>query len=381
MKSPAQLADKLTRQWDNANTREQRLLDPTSWPIELSIGRPSATALKQNLEQVRHHFDAWRNVTIGQVDWEKINYRDTKGAIQVPTRWRLNKPSDWIEATGHRCIITEFQKLSDIVSKVTPLFHSLLIRQRSLIVEKTESEIVQACELALLLEQNCAEGIPLRALSIAGIDSKFFERNRRLIIQLLDTRFEGLISEIGLEEFLGALNENDHWLLVADLDGSLLPFKQMRIRDSELITTPLVANNILIVENERCLHQLPQIKNTIAILGAGLNLTWMRAAWLYKRRIAYWGDIDTWGLSMLALARQLQSSLTPLLMTETVYQQFHADKAVLEPKPAGNMPPEGLISEEYQLYLHLLENKKGRLEQEFIPPELVHETVLEWVKS
>ena len=67
-------------------------------------------------------------------------------------------------------------------------------------------------------------------LSIEGIDTKFFERNAQLVTALLDVRFDGEVSKIGLASFLGAFTESDHWLLLLDLDGSLLPFKQMRVR-------------------------------------------------------------------------------------------------------------------------------------------------------
>lgn len=377
MKSPKQLSDKLARQWQNADIREKRLLE-LEWPIELTISKPTATQLKQDIKEVRTHLEQWRNVTVGKVVWDKINYRDTLEAIEIPIVWRLDKPSEWIAACENQSINKEFQKLSHIVGSIDSLFHSLIIRQRHLTADKTESEIVQACDLALQLQQNCAEGIPLRAFSLAGIDSKFFERHRRLMIKLLDVRFDGLVSEIGLESFLGALNENDHWLLIADLDGSLLPFNQIKVRDNELKTIPLNATNIIIIENEQCLHQLPEIKNTIAILGAGLNLSWMGAPWLNERRIAYWGDIDTWGLSMLAQARRFQPSLTPLLMTAEVYRQHSSDKAVPEPKTAGDTPPPSLTREEGRLYEYLLSNEKGRLEQEFLPVHLVKKALLHW---
>jgi len=379
MKSPQQLAEKLARQWAHADTREQRLLAPESWPIELTIGKPNSMAIKQNIEGVRAHFQQWRKVAVGEVIWEGVAYRDTQEAIPVPTRWRLHKPSDWVTATHSQSIAIEFQTLAHIISKVDTQFHSLLIRQRHLIANKSEEEIIQACQLAMQLEQGCAEAIPLRALSLAGIDSKFFERHRRLIIKLLDTRFDGLISDIGLEEFLDALKEDNHWLLIADLDGKCLPFKQLRLRDSELAITPLPANNILIIENERCLHQLPTTENTIAILGAGLNLNWMKAAWLADKSIAYWGDIDTWGLTMLAQARQHQPTLTALLMSQKVFQEYSKDKAVTEPKPAGDTPPEMLSTDEKTLYHQLLSEEKGRLEQEFLTTQLVQETVLSWM--
>ena len=50
----------------------------------------------------------------------------------------------------------------------------------------------------------------------------------------LTARFDGEVSKIGLESFLGAIAEGEHWLLLLDLDGSLLPFRQMRVRSSDL---------------------------------------------------------------------------------------------------------------------------------------------------
>lgn len=139
-----------------------------------------------------------------------------------------------------------------------------------------------------------------------------------MLARLLDEKFDGLASQHGLVAFLGALEEKEHWLLIAPLDEGLLPFKRLRISADELAATELPADRILVVENERCLHLLPRVPNTIAILGAGRNLSWMSAAWLETRKIAYWGDMDSWGLVMLAEARGYQPHLTPLMMDRAV---------------------------------------------------------------
>ena len=378
MKSPEELAKKLIRQWQNTDTREQRLLNRDAWPLRLSIGKPSAKTLTNNLDQVRNHLQTWRQVSVGKIEWQKLHYRSTSDAVEIPVAWQLAKPSEWIEATRSKVVKGEFDKLAKLVSTVDSAFQSLLIRQRQLVIERPVEQVIKACELALQLEPGCANCAPLRSLSFPGIDSKFFERNRGLISKLLDIRFNGLANEMGLEELLGAQNENDHWLLVVDLDGKLLPFRQLRIRDSELIQTPLPASKILIVENERCVHQLPRIQDTTAILGAGLNLSWMSAGWLGDKQIAYWGDLDTWGLTMLARARQQQPLLTALLMSEDIYEQFRLKSAVPEPKTAGTQPPDELTAQEHQLYLHLLRQENGRLEQEFLPRKLTKNTVLAW---
>ena len=120
--------------------------------------------------------------------------------------------------------------------------------------------MTKAAKLALILEPGFAQGVPLRSLGVANTDTKFFERNNPLIRQLLDIRFDGQATEQGLETFLDAQDDNHHWLLISDLDGALLPFRQIRVRDHELATAPLPAENILIVENEQCLHLLPRAK-------------------------------------------------------------------------------------------------------------------------
>lgn len=378
MRSPDELASRLARQWQNADLREQRLLNPESWPLKVSIGKPTGAAVKQQINQVRQHLQRWRGVAVGQVEWQAVRYQSSSEPINIPTTWILATPSEWVHATGVREIRKEYETLNRLAAAMDPRFHPLIIRRRSLIMEKPESDVIRSGELALQLQPECAEGKPLRALSLAGIDSKFFERNRQLVTLMLDILFDGQASETGLEAFLGAKDEGHHWLLVADLDGTLLPFSQMRIRASELQTTQLPGQRLLLVENERCLHQLPTSPGTIAVLGSGLNLSWLKAPWLTDKTIAYWGDIDTWGLTMLGRAREQLRHLTPLLMDRGIFEEFGKEAAVKEPLPASPVAPSSLNSGEVELYNLLLQSTQGRLEQEFLPVKIVRAAVLKW---
>jgi hypothetical protein len=274
----------------------------------------------------------------------------------------------------------EFETLAMIAGQTDSQFHPLLVRRRSLWRGRPTAEVAQAARLALALSPHCAAGRPLRMLSMEGIDTKFFERNSQLVTALLDVRFDGEVSKIGLESFLGALAESDHWLLLLDLDGSLLPFKQMRVRGSDLRATTLPGERLLIVENESCQHQLPAIPRTIAVLGAGFDLRWADADWTSKKQVAYWGDIDTWGLHCLARARKSIPHLRPLLMSSEVFSQF-CDLAVREPVVAGTELPADLTSSEKALYSRLLHEPRGRLEQEFLPEELCRTTILAWARD
>ncbi len=133
------------------------------------------------------------------------------------------------------------------------------------------------------------------------------------------------------------------------------------MRASELGLLPETITHILIVENERCLHQLPALANTVAILGAGLNLGWMQAEWLAQRRVAYWGDMDTWGLTMLAKARQALAGVVAVQMDRACFDQNAEALAVVEPVQASVETPDGLTNAEGNFYQYLHRQERGRL--------------------
>ncbi len=381
MKSPAELKLLLRRQWENRTLRETRLLRAeSSWPLRLPIGRPASKLIRMDLDAVKRHVETWRDVRIGEVVWGPIRYRAAEAAVEVPIAWLLRRPSEWIEACGKESIQRECQAMAALVEQSAEIFHPLWVRRRSLWRGKPLAEVVLAARLAMALEPGCAHGLPLRALAVEGIDTKFFERHGRLITALLDTRFDGEVDKLGLEAFLGALTEVDHWLLVVDLDGSLLPFRKQRVRSSELQDASLPGERILIIENESCQHHLPTVPGTIAVLGAGFDLAWAAGLRKAKKRIAYWGDIDTWGLQFLAKARSVIGSLEALMMSVEVYRQFR-DAAVPEPVVAGTSEPTGLTPSERPLYHLLLSERRGRLEQEFLPVHFVQATILAWARG
>lgn len=375
MKSPDAIAIQLARQWHSADRREHFLLDPQAWPRPIAIGNPSASVFTRQTATVREHIARWRSVAVGEVQWQDVAFRSAAQPVSLPQRWLLRSPEEWAQATGDAQVQLELQRLRNLLARVDAGFHSLLIRQRALWRDRNDGEVVQAATLALGLEPGIAAGRPLRALALAGIDSKFMERHRPLVTALLDVRFDDQASQLGLNHFLDAADEGEHWLLVVPLSSGLLPFAQQRVRARELRDTPLPATRILLIENDRCLHLLPNLPDTIAVLGSGLDLAWLRADWLRERNLDYWGDMDTWGLRMLARARQLQPHLRPLLMDQPLFDA-HADTlAVSEPVNAGPTPPEGLMDSEQSFYRHLLDQAKGRIEQEFLPAALVAEAL------
>lgn len=383
MKSPRELGQRLIRQWESADLRESRLLlEPEAWPISLSIPRPTAKVFNAEANRIKEHLAQWRSVAIGEVVWEGASYRVAAEPVAMPTRWLLATPQEWAQAcglAGRREVGDELRVLVQILCAADALFHSLLIRRRSLWRGRALDEVLQAVKLAELLEPESAAGRPLRALGIEGVDTKFLERNESLLVTLLDLRFDGEVSHLGLAGFLGAYREGDHWLLVVDLDGGLLPFAKQRVRAAELAGVALPGRRVLIVENESCLHQLPKLPQTLAILGAGFDLSWTLSPSLLEKKVGYWGDLDSWGLGFLGQVRANLPQVHALLMSEAVFQQ-HEEFAVCEPVHSSADPHPALTDGERSLLRRLLHTEKGRLEQEYLPAEVVQRALLDWAE-
>ncbi len=145
---------------------------------------------------------------------------------------------------------------------------------------------------------------------------------------------------------------------------------------------PLPASRLLVVENEQCIHLLPEtLPDTLAILGSGLDLQWLASAHLAGKQIAYLGDMDTWGLLMLARARLHQPAVEALLMEQELSEQHSPVSAVVEPTKALESAPLGLLADKADFYRYLLVQERGRLEQEYLPKVQVERTIEQWARK
>lgn len=380
MKTPGELASRLSAQWRRPGLRLARLTSPAAWPMRLPIGRPPPACVERDPERVRAHLQAWRSVASGEVEWEDVPYRGTGEPVRVPVYWKIAQPSQWAEACDDRAVAVEYDRLSRLCAETPEAYHSTWIGRFHLWWDKPDAVLRSAAQLAERLAPGCAGGLPLRGLAFAGVDTKFYETHRALLVALLDARFNGAASAVGLEMFLGAAAEGEHWVLVIDLDGGLLPFARQRVRTDDLAQiASWPGTHLLMVENERCAHQLPAaLPGAVAVLGSGLDLGWIANPALDRLHLAYWGDIDTWGLRMLGLARSVRTNTQALLMNRESFDSYSAGRAVQEQEIAEPPPSGTLLPHEISLFEHIARLPLGRLEQEFLPSALTIGAITRW---
>ena len=173
----------------------------------------------------------------------------------------------------------------------------------------------------------------------------------------------------GLLQWLECKPKPDGWVTIRPLCFKLqdeIGFPILRLPGQELLQYPLPGKRIIIVENLESGLSLPSLPNTLVICGQGNNLSWMQANWLKVRNVYYWGDIDSHGLKMLALARSYVPSILAILMDQKTLMS-HTDSMVMEISPTKE-PEQGLTSSEKELFKLLQSGKLpgDRLEQERI---------------
>ncbi|MDO4968372.1 MAG: DUF2220 family protein, partial [Comamonadaceae bacterium] len=100
---------------------------------------------------------------------------------------------------------------------------------------------------------------------------------------------------------------------------------------------------------------------------------------LQERHVAYWGDMDSWGLQMLATARRHLPHLQALMMDRPSFEA-HAQHAVSEPVPTTlDAHWHDLLPHEQELAQWLGQQGCGRLEQEFLRTQWVQQHLTQWL--
>jgi hypothetical protein len=213
----------------------------------------------------------------------------------------------------------------------------------------------------------------LRQVDLPGVDTKFIERHRGVLADLLDCQLDGgrIDSTRPRSEFVGRYRFRDkpQYIRLRALDPGVRPwgeFSELVVRADELGLTPPVASTVYIVENEITYLAFPPIEDAVVVFGGGYALARLASqTWLHGRAVVYWGDIDTHGFSILNQLRATFPNVRSMLMDRSTLVAHHT-QWVREASPV-NAHLDRLTEEERELYRDLVEDAFGpsvRLEQE-----------------
>jgi hypothetical protein len=218
------------------------------------------------------------------------------------------------------------------------------------------------------LSDNPDSGLYLRQLPIGGLDTKWLEGHAGPISRLLAARFG--VPAAPLANIAGLKLPPSRRRLRL-LDPSLREWcrglSDIEVPLAELRALELPARLALVVENKVTALACTDLPGTVLIMGGGFAVTELGSVpWLDRIPILYWGDIDTWGLGILAALRRYHPATISCLMDEATLLD-HLQLRSFEPTPSGPIE-DGLTPDEASLFAKLVGGKPWgvgtRLEQE-----------------
>lgn len=369
--------------WGNLAKRRAMLLNEITFPISLALKIPTDKQAMTQPEHYRQFVVAWRAFRQPEnVVWQPHHLAHF-GEQNLPTELNFPNINSLLKFIGEEKTWQRWQNvLANLQSHFPPQAHHALIlkiEELDALPEKTLSMLIK---VVLQLRAGMGQGGYLRALPLVGAHSKFMEQHFALIEYLTAAIHGETVCEQGLLAWLDCATSPKDWLLLLPLcaktRAALANLPLLRLNSHTLQDTPLPAPRILIVENEQAALSLPNLPDTIAIAGGGRNTAWFSTKWLPEKQVAYWGDLDAHGLTILSEARAHLPELMALMMNAQVLDLF-AD-FVTDDVPNHLPEPPNLTATERILW-HDLRAQNGRLEQEYLSADFVAEQLNGWISG
>ena len=375
--TPADLRAQTQKLWDRGQLLMPASQGGATFPLRLRLSVPASAELSERFDEVRAWIADLRQGTPRlRIVQREFRHR-VLGANAVPSEVWLDTAGDALALIGKQ---KEAQRFAALV-QVTQAQHTALLpwlEKRPLTALALAEAWPRLLSVVSWLRTHPRPGIYLRQADIPGVDSKFIESMRSVLMELLDLALpvEAIDpSATGVSQFCRRYGFQDKPLRIRfrllDARLALLPTtadQDISVTQAAFAQLDLPVSRVFITENEVNFLAFPQLPGSLVIFGAGYGFEALGdARWLQQRSIHYWGDIDTHGFAILdQLRAQLPHAQSFLMNIETL--MAHAAHWGEEPQPLLRDLAR-LTNDERAVFDALRDNRlraRVRLEQERI---------------
>ncbi len=392
MINQSQLKKKALATWNSGAFLSARVRNEQKkmFPIEIRFRTPGGKALLEQFDAVRTWINTLRKNSKEyrskgyDIVWEMRQHR-TLGIQHLPQRIFFLTPADWLFFIGKEKEDATFLEMITYTHVTLPGLADFLSEYplKALSHAADWSKLIRVCQW---FSTHPCPGKFIRELDIAGVDTKFIESKKALLMAVLPlvlqtgnhrTEIKGL-SRHGFERKFG-LKYDPPLIRFRLLDPDLIKigFSDMSVPLWELIKNDPGTNIVFITENKINGLVFPDVKQAMVIFGLGYGVKMLqKIPWLGKKDIVYWGDIDTHGFAILSRLRSHFPKVASILMdrqTLTLHKKLWGteDPAKRYINDLSNLTPD-----EYALFYDLKQDRLGpniRLEQERIRFSILQE--------
>jgi hypothetical protein len=362
----ADVREVVRRKWADLLTA---FMTEAPWePLDVPLRGPGPAEIGARLADVQDWAAEWERAGRGplRVEYKKIGGR-LVGTNQIPSRAWLDSYDQAWELLGTRREVRKLTELAELAKAECPRVVSWL-----------ELRPVRALDLAAAwprllatvrwIDDRQRPSMYVRQVDVPGVDTKFIEKHRRVLTELLDLQLDPARIDLAAPDFEGrygfARKPAYVRLRTAVPDAR---FSEMAVRATELAATDLPGvTRAYIVENEITYLAFPLVPEAIVLFGGGYAVDILHGlGWLADLDLVYWGDVDTHGFAILNRLRHSFPHARSILMDRDTLLA-HQSQWVTEATPTRAVL--GLLTPaEQELYADLVGGVFGpaiRLEQE-----------------
>ena len=371
--TPAGAVERLRKRWDRGEFLSAWARDVPFSPVTIPLHGPSSRELVERFDDVRDWMRQWAKP---HIDGVSVRARSaghhTIGANALPSHIEVHGYEALWQLLG---VQADAQRFADLRAATEPKLVAWMNAHPMTVLAHSDDWPRLSLTASWIASLAQTHNVFLREVPIPGVDTKFIERHKGILAELLDMmlptgRIDAAFPPSQFERRYGfALKPTFVRLRTLDPSRPLLPgITEMSVRSSEFACVAPDAGTVYIIENEITYLAFPDMADAAAVFGGGFAVSGIASApWLKDRRIVYWGDIDTHGFVALDRLRAAVPHTESMLMDQATLLA-HTDQWVREAVPTSALLPH-LTESEAALYRELVEGVHGeqvRLEQERI---------------
>ena len=320
------------------------------------------------------------------IEWQERNSRH-HGRNLFPDRVVFESQPDFLRFISKQREFAEFSSAVERIRSRMPELELWISANRTLLMRHM-NVIDNLLDVVDYLRRHPRPNVFAREIPLS-VDTKFIEQNSVILEQWLDIVLSPetiRADERHFERRFGLRYAEPHMLL-RFLDSELQnsfgsPWRECSVPLHSLMTTPVEASSVFIVENKVNLLTFPPVRSAIAMGGLGngiIDLAYV--PWLSNRSIWYWGDLDVEGFEILSRLRIRFPQTRSFLMDDSTLLRWKDSLAVNGTNRVREIPP--LLTEPETAAFRFCVTNNVRIEQERMPQAAIVEAVaaLIWGKA
>ena len=368
---PAEVRAWLGKKWQSG-TLLTAFAEDRGWePLGVPLRGPAAGEIAARLAEVQDWAAEWTRAGSGtssplRVEYKKIGGRQV-GTNMIPCRAWIDSYDQAWELLGVRAQVRRFRILADATAACCPRLLPWLTR-RPMQLLKLADRWDKLLATVRWIDERQSPGMYLRQVDVPGVDTKFIERHRGVLAELLDLQLVPGRFDADATDFAARYGFRRKPGYVRFRSPGFAGFTELSVRADEFAAPPPETKRAYVVENEITYLAFPLACEAMVIFGGGYAVDVLESlAWLRELDLVYWGDIDTHGFVILNRLRHRFRHAHSMLMDRATLLA-HRDHWVTEPHPTA-ASLDCLDASETELYRDLIDGALGpsvRLEQERI---------------